>query len=75
MKVKELITLLNGLNPDYEVVLSSDEEGNGYSSISGYAIGEFDKDEKEFLSDDAEEYFDEGEEPTVIEVNAIALYP
>ena len=38
MKVKELIEILSKCNPDADVVLSRDEEGNGYSSLSGVSL-------------------------------------
>jgi hypothetical protein len=40
MKVSELISLLqnNGINPNDEVILSSDAEGNNYSVLSGYNL-------------------------------------
>ena len=34
MKVKELIELLEGLNPENEIDMASDEEGNSYGDIS-----------------------------------------
>ena len=36
MKVKELIKELKTIPEDYEVVLSSDEEGNNYSTFDRY---------------------------------------
>ena len=33
MKVKELIKMLKELNPEYEIDMSSDEEGNNYGDI------------------------------------------
>lgn len=39
MTVKELINLLKKQPSDFQVVLSSDSEGNDYSPISGYAQG------------------------------------
>jgi hypothetical protein len=35
MKVKELLEKLQSINPEYEVVLARDEEGNGFSVFSG----------------------------------------
>jgi len=35
MKVKELIELLGKTNPEREVVISRDSEGNGFSPFSG----------------------------------------
>jgi hypothetical protein len=33
MKVKELIELLVGINPEMEIVMSADSEGNSYSPL------------------------------------------
>ena len=41
MKVKELIELLSEMNPEHEVVLSKDGEGNGYSPLDGYSTGQY----------------------------------
>lgn len=47
MKVSELIEFLKKENPEAEVLLSSDEEGNGYEPADGgFAIGNFDEEEK-----------------------------
>lgn len=35
MRVKELIDLLKDVNPDSEVILQKDSEGNGYSPLRG----------------------------------------
>lgn len=35
MKVKELIELLQGQDPEAEVILQKDAEGNGYSPLAG----------------------------------------
>lgn len=41
MKVKDLIAELSELNPEFEVVLSSDSEGNNYSPLAGCDIGRY----------------------------------
>lgn len=33
MTVKELIKILKGLNPNYEIDMASDEEGNSFGDI------------------------------------------
>lgn len=44
MKVKELIEFLRKENPEAEVLLSSDEEGNSYEPADGgFAKGNFDE--------------------------------
>ena len=35
MKVRELIAALQGVDPDAEVILQKDAEGNGYSPLYG----------------------------------------
>lgn len=39
MTVKELIKLLKKTPSDFQVILSKDSEGNGFSPISGHALG------------------------------------
>ena len=44
MKVSELIEILKKENPEAEVLLSSDEEGNSFEPADGgFAFGNFDK--------------------------------
>lgn len=35
MKVKELVKALEGLDPEAEVIVQEDAEGNGYSPLAG----------------------------------------
>ena len=35
MKVKELMEYLRGFDPEMEVILQKDSEGNGYSPLAG----------------------------------------
>ena len=35
MKVKDLIGMLEKFNPNYQVILQKDSEGNGYSPVAG----------------------------------------
>lgn len=35
MKVRELIAELQGMDPEWDVILQKDSEGNGYSPLSG----------------------------------------
>jgi hypothetical protein len=47
MKVKELIAILNTLDSDAVIDMSSDEEGNSYGDVSnGYAVGKLFNGEK-----------------------------
>jgi len=63
MKVKELIEELNKVNPELEVLIARDEEGNGFSFLSGFGFGDFEADrwEVEFYSwakdEDGEEIY------------------
>lgn len=41
MKVKELIEILKPLDPEAEVILSKDAEGNNYSPLSDYSSGKY----------------------------------
>lgn len=36
MKVKELIELLKKVNPEHEVIMASDSEGNNFSPLWGW---------------------------------------
>ena len=44
MKVKELIALLSETNPELEVVLSKDGEGNSYSPLADHSFGQYEPD-------------------------------
>lgn len=41
MKVKKLIELLQKVDPNREVIVASDAEGNGYSPLSGWWEGTY----------------------------------
>jgi len=74
MKVKELIKQLKMLNPNFEVILSKDEEGNGYSPAS--SLVECDYTPENTWSGEA--YFEDYEEEDsdyIFEPNAVILYP
>lgn len=54
MKVKELIELLSGQDPEREIVLSKDAEGNNYSPLENFSEGSYTPDTAwsgEFVSD------------------------
>lgn len=73
MKVKELIQELQALDPDAEVILQKDQEGNGYEEIRGAQPIWYIKDQ---LSDDGvydtkEEAEDEGDNP----IKGVVIYP
>lgn len=61
MLVKDLIEILNQLDPNLVVVLSRDPEGNGFAALEDYTEGFFNTSTEEFWSE--EEFFDnDGEE-------------
>ena len=55
MKVKELIRRLSKENQDCEVLLSRDEEGNGFEPLVGIELCKYEKEYGEVYSDDDEE--------------------
>lgn len=44
MKVKQLKEVLNGFDPELEVLVSRDEEGNGFNSLESVETGKAYKD-------------------------------
>lgn len=44
MTVKDLIEKLSRLNPDFQVVLSRDEEGNRFSPLNKLTTGQYEPD-------------------------------
>lgn len=76
MKIKELIKELKALNPESEVILQKDSEGNGYSPLSGIEAGVYVPESTwsgEFVDQDDSEYDDARQEPS--SVLAVVLYP
>jgi len=41
MKIRELLAQLEGLDPEREVILQKDAEGNGYSPCAGLGLGAY----------------------------------
>lgn len=74
MKVKALIELLSELNPEHEVVLSGDGEGNSYSPLADHGVGRYTPE-----STWSGEFSSEGDPDegycTKKEVNAVVLWP
>lgn len=67
MTVRELMELLNKMNPDAIIVLSGDAEGNAFLLASGdYSIGKYDPKVCEFWDED---------EPAAAGQSAIVLWP
>jgi len=52
MKVSELIELLKEVDQDFDVVVSSDGEGNSFSEAGGVSTGNFDPQYGELLDED-----------------------
>lgn len=67
MKIKDLIHSLSSLNPELEVILQKDSEGNGYSPLDGYACGTY------AANNDWSGEFSEEEQDDSI--HAVVLYP
>lgn len=59
MKVKELLEELKGLNPELEVYVSKDEEGNGFNKLADYGEDVY-KDGQPLHPDDVKELLAEG---------------
>jgi hypothetical protein len=84
MKVKELLEVLQAQDPEMEVVLSKDGEGNNFSPYDGWSVGyyladstwsgEFSSDEhiEEASPDDYEEFYADAKENGV---RAVCLWP
>ena len=79
MKIKELIDILESYDPETEVVMASDSEGNDYSPVDGFSEGLYVADstwsgqmydEEEFAEYVEDEEFDKEDG-----VKAICLFP
>lgn len=56
MKVKDLLKALEGVDPELDVVVAADAEGNGYSSLFLAEETMVDEDGRALHPDDYEEY-------------------
>ena len=56
MKVKELIEELQKLDPELDVILQKDEEGNGFNLCGGVEETMLNDNDEALHSDDYEEY-------------------
>jgi len=52
MKVKELVKRLKQEDPDSEVILASDEEGNSFNTLSVIDCAIYDPEEREIYDND-----------------------
>ncbi len=80
VKVRELLAELADADPEAEVVMASDAEGNNFSEFAEWGPGWFEADYWEFISPDpepADDYAGVTEEfvPTDRHVPAICLWP
>jgi len=41
MKVKDLQKILSSLNPELDIILQKDSEGNGFSPLRDYKLGSY----------------------------------
>lgn len=78
MKVQELIELLQGQDPEAEVILQKDAEGNGYSPLAGadpslYLADTTYSGETLHPEDIEDEFYDE--EDIAAAVAAVILWP
>lgn len=72
MKVKDLVAGLSKLDPNLEVVLQKDSEGNGYSPCAGFEPGIYVPDSTwsgEFHNPS------DVEDEEISDINAIVLWP
>lgn len=60
MKVKELIKVLVGLDPNLLVVMSRDAEGNGYGVLRGVGVGMNFEDGEVFFTELTDELIEQG---------------
>lgn len=51
MTVRELIEILQKQNPDHDVVLAMDPEGNGFDTAYDVCKGSYDSADREFCDD------------------------
>ena len=73
MKVKDLIKALKEQDPNMEIIISQDEEGNGYKSIHELGLSQFNKEgsywESAYEDDDPktkEPIYTAGSKPCVV---------
>ena len=72
MKIKELLEILNECPDDYEVVMSSDGEGNSYSPLAGFDVCQYRPDSTWSGDLVDEDNLEEDEEYTP---NSVVLFP
>ena len=80
MKVKELMEVLSGLDPELEIIVSKDPEGNGYDTLYSHWVATVVNDDGEYtpfdLNDKEElDYFNEYEYNELPNFKALVLSP
>lgn len=76
MKVKELIEALQDLDPNLEVMIAGDGEGNGIVPYDGWCVGHYFQQEEEFYAEeDLADLEEEDENGEPLKVNAVVLFP
>ena len=76
MKIKELLEQLSDLNPELDIVIAGDEEGNYFHNFYGFSFGYWDQEDfhSYLLDEDGEEIY-----PTIEyseeNANAICFWP
>ena len=77
MLVKDLIEVLENMDPDLLVIIARDPEGNGYAPMGDYSVGVFDSKNDEFAEDDIDEDWseDEDDESITIGKSCVVLWP
>lgn len=73
MSIKDLKELLNEFPDDWDVVLSIDEEGNGFHKMSGYNLCRIDPADGYYIEPQFED--EDEKELTKDKANAIVLWP
>ncbi len=69
MKIKELIPLLQKMDPEFEVILSCDNEGNSFSPLEKLSHGYYERDSPFYVE------VDETDRSEHIAHNSVTMYP
>tara|TARA_R110000851_G_scaffold29641_2_gene81429 strand:+ start:736 stop:960 length:225 start_codon:yes stop_codon:yes gene_type:complete len=72
MKVKDLIKLLENVDPDHNIILSKDSEGNDYSPLYSFEIGRY---LPESTWSGYVEFGDDMDEDSDSPIDSIVLFP
>lgn len=75
MKLRELIKELQGMDPDAEIILQIDPEGNGFNELSGSEAGFWLSEDQKFLEELDSEMMEDLEERGGRPIKAVVFYP